>query len=141
MGERLTIMVIEDNLAVVELYRITLEHQGHKVVFTAESGAMVESAIAENRLPEADLAVVDHQLIGAVKGLDVARLILHTFPRTKILMATGEDSIKKQALESGFLVLIKPFSMSAFNEVLGGIRPLHPEALPIGREIIQGAER
>jgi hypothetical protein len=55
-----------------------------------------------------------------------------------VLMATGEDSITRDALGLGFLILVKPFAMSALNRMLEDILPLLPEkALPIAETVSQ----
>jgi DNA-binding NtrC family response regulator len=138
MGDTPSVMLVEDDLAIYDLYLQNLERRGHKIVFAAESGEQVAEAIAENTLPEADLAVVDYRLEGRMNGLDVAKLILQENPRTKVLMATWEDSITRDALGLGFLILVKPFAMSALNRMLEDILPLLPEkALPIAETVSQ----
>jgi CheY-like chemotaxis protein len=107
----LEVAIVEDDVNLCNLYKLILARNGHKATIVAHSGGEIKKAIEENKLQKIDFAIVDYRLDDAMNGLDVARLILESNPRIRIVIASAEDSITKQVEAAGFKLLRKPFSV------------------------------
>jgi len=110
-GSGLEVAIVEDDVNLCNLYKLILARNGHRVTIVAHSGEEIKKAIEENKLQKIDFAIVDYRLGNGMNGLEVAHLILESNPRTRIVIATAEDSIKKQVEAAGLKLLTKPFSV------------------------------
>ena len=97
MNQALSILLVEDDATLKEMYQIRLEQEGFKVV-EVDTGEEALSAIAQNKF---DLVLLDIMLPG-ISGLDVLSK-LRTEEATKDLpiiilsaLATDEDKMRGQ---------------------------------------------
>ncbi len=77
-----------------------------RTIFSEDDGFSVatEVASAEEALEvvgreRPDLIVLDHNLNGALTGLDAAPMLKHKLPKAKIILFTGADDIRERALD------------------------------------------
>lgn len=126
-GSKLQILVVEDELALVEILRYNLEKEGFGVVVAADGEAALE-AIADHK---PDLVVLDWML-PHVSGLEICRR-LRRRPETRdlpiiMLTARSEEADRVRGLEVGADDYIaKPFSPS---ELIARIRAVLRRAKP-----------
>lgn len=105
------ILVVDDDIAIVELIKINLELVGHEV-FTANDG-IKGFALAQQKVP--DLIILD-VMMPEVDGFTVAQRVRHTekISDVPILMLTalGMMKDKTQGFDSGVDdYLVKPFEL------------------------------
>jgi two-component system phosphate regulon response regulator PhoB len=134
------VLVVEDDVAIQELIRFTLQQAGFAVTAFGEA----ESALAELRNALPDAVMIDWMLPG-MSGLALARR-LREEPRTRplpILMVTarGEEADRVAGLEQGADdYIVKPFSprelVARLNAVLRRRAPELADA-----ELVAGALR
>ena len=61
--------------------------------------ASAEEAVEVVRSDPPDLIVLDHHLNGVLTGLEAAPLLKREAPDARIILFTGEDEIRQQAME------------------------------------------
>ena len=122
-----TILIIEDEAALVELLRYNLEAAGFTVV-AAMTGAAAEAALAEEQF---DIVLLDWML-PEITGIELCRRIrLRSETRTLpiiMLTARGEEADRIRGLATGADdYVVKPFSV---NEVVARVKALLRRASP-----------
>ena len=121
----MTILIADDEPAIVDLVRFTLEDAHVQIVDAADGAAAVELA----RRERPDVALLDVQM-PRLDGLDVCRQLrgLPECAHTRIVMLTAaaQATDRRRGLEAGAdHYLTKPFSPLA---LLTLVRALVPEA-------------
>ncbi len=106
-----TILVIEDDTAVRGLFQAVLQSAGHTVLLAAtavEAGEVLRGSAIEMVIMDLDLP--------QGSGLEVISLLLHDFPRTKVLAVAGEtnayDPLHVGSCLDAVEVLPKPLGVS-----------------------------
>lgn len=109
MGDRPTILVVDDEAMLRSIFADLLAHEGYACVTAAN--AIDALQIIEANLIELDLLVTDIRMPGALNGLDLANKVRELQPRTSILLISGfaDDPLTKKAEERGYRILAKPF--------------------------------
>ena len=104
-GERLDILVVDDQADVRETIRLTLEEDGHRVE-AAESGAEALEKMAARAFA---LAVVDFAMPG-MNGAELIAAARPLYPDMRFLIVTGYlDSEAVEVAAPGTAILAKPF--------------------------------
>jgi len=121
----MTILIADDEPAIVDLVRFTLEDPHVQIVDAADGAAAVELA----RRERPDVALLDVQM-PRLNGLDVCRQLrqMPECAQTRIVMLTAaaQAADRRRGLEAGANhYLTKPFSPLA---LLTLVRSLVPEA-------------
>jgi two-component system, OmpR family, phosphate regulon response regulator PhoB len=122
-----SILIVEDEAALVELLRYNFEAAGYSVR-VATTGAAADEALAEFRF---DLVLLDWML-PEISGIELCRRIRQR-PETAnlpiiMLTARGEESDRIRGLSTGADdYVVKPFSI---NEVLARVKALLRRATP-----------
>jgi two-component system, OmpR family, phosphate regulon response regulator PhoB len=122
-----SILLVEDETALVELLRYNLETVGY-AVRVALTGAAAEAALAEEQF---DLVLLDWML-PEVSGIELCRRIRQRPESRKLpilmLTARGEEADRIRGLSTGADdYVVKPFSI---NEVLARVKALLRRATP-----------
>ncbi|MHB1907950.1 MAG: response regulator [Nitrososphaerales archaeon] len=113
------IAIIEDVESLSQLYAKTLEFKGHKVVARANSAEeFLELAREKGFLDSVEIAIIDYRL-GMMNGFELAKIILARNPSIRIIFASAEESIEKEARAAGFSYLKKPFTMKMLVDEIG----------------------
>jgi DNA-binding NtrC family response regulator len=80
------VLLIDDDVDLVEMYRLVLTHRGHTVQ-TAYSAADARKVLASAGRP--DIAVLDVMMESQTAGIELAREIHATYPDLPMLMPSG----------------------------------------------------
>jgi DNA-binding NtrC family response regulator len=104
------ILIIDDEAAILNLMAKSCRQQGHEVtaVQTGRDGIQALDTI------QPDMMIVD-LLIGDMNGLDIIRYSEENYPKTQVIMVTGNGSIETavEAMRLGaFDYLTKPFELA-----------------------------
>ena len=108
------IMIIEDELDILSLFKDYLGSKGYEVLATSTvaNGILDEY---DGLLP--DILILDYKLPGEINGLDAARIILQKHSDAHIILITAYDVIRKEINKDPFLsnkqifLLIKPIRL------------------------------
>ena len=105
-----SVLIVDDELFIVELYRDILQLRGYRVVGTAFDG---EEALRKyndsNEKP--DVVIMDHRM-PVMNGVEATREIMRLNPNQKIIFVSADILVEKEAREAGASEFLpKPFRM------------------------------
>ncbi len=102
------ILIIDDEMDILTLFKDVLESMGHRVEIAIDGEMGLEKFKEEKNF---DLVVMDYRMYGK-DGLQISRSILEVDENAKILFASADGSIKEKALHMGAVgFLLKPFDV------------------------------
>ncbi len=116
----LSIMVVDDEEFLHELYIKLLDLKGYRVVASALNG---EEAVSKFRGMDdrPDLVLMDHRM-PVKNGLDAMREILEIDPDAQVVFLTADASVAEQAMELGAAdIILKPFRMDLLHKTVDDI--------------------
>ena len=108
-AKRATLMIVDDDPAVLETLELALTWKGYDVV-TAESG---EAAASAARTVDVDLVLTDLRM-GEMNGLQTMLAIKALKPNVRVMIVTGFASAAMEAelMEAGaYAIVTKPFAL------------------------------
>ena len=101
------ILIIDDEVDILTLFKDVLESMGHKVEIAIDG----ESGLEKFRKSNFDLVVMDYRMHGK-DGLQVSKNIWNMDKNIKILFTSADSSIKKKTIDMGAVgFLLKPFDI------------------------------
>ena len=106
-----TILLVEDDKAILNLGRMMLERLGYRVLTAGTPGKAIE--LAEEHAGEIDLVVTDVVMPG-MTGSDLCKRLLSLYPNLKRLFMSGYTAnviAHHGILEEGVCFIQKPFSL------------------------------
>lgn len=128
-GGAATILVIEDEEAVQQVFRTTLDRMGYRVL-TASTGRDALD-LAEGFPEFIDLAILDI-LLPDMDGRSLYPLLLEARPGLKVMVSSGYalEGPAQEILDAGAQAFLpKPFSLSKFREALQDVLGYAPPLL------------
>ncbi|MGB2582342.1 MAG: response regulator, partial [Thermoplasmata archaeon] len=118
MMSRFSILVVEDEAAFYEIYKVVFSLIGVELVGWAYSG---EEALAKFRELDTcpDLVVMDYRLPG-MNGIETMTALTQINPEVRTLFVSADGSIEGDAISGGAIgFLQKPFELKAFVAAIG----------------------
>lgn len=110
-----SVMIVDDELFIVELYRDILQLRGYKVVGTAfdgEEAVKRYGAAAE----KPDIIIMDHRM-PVMNGVEATKEIIRSNPAQKIIFVSADVLIEADARNAGAVEFLpKPFRMDDLIE-------------------------
>lgn len=130
------LLIVEDDEDLAERIETWLEHEGHSPIMAIDG----ESAIEKLDQRDFDLLILDWDLPGSIKGIDVCKHYRQSGGLAPILMMTGRKDIqdKSEGFESGADdYLTKPFHLKELSLRVRALARRAPAApAPVGKEIL-----
>ena len=112
----MTILVIEDDPAILTLVERLLTSRGHTVLAASDSSQASEAV--RQHAPPLDMLLAD-LVLASGSGLDYARSMKKTFPQLKVAFMTGWVHRAPAAQRSGLgPILRKPFTAQELFTVI-----------------------
>ena len=111
------IMIVDDELELLSLYKEMIEIFGHEIVSSTTNG---DEALKEYRKldQKPDLIILDHRM-PVRNGLETASEILNMDPEMKIIFVSADPSVRKAALDMGAIhFLEKPFVLKTLKDII-----------------------
>jgi two-component system chemotaxis response regulator CheY len=105
-----SVLIVDDELFIVELYRDILQLRGYRVVGTAFDG---EEALRKynDSSEKPDVVIMDHRM-PVMNGVEATREIMRLNPHQKIIFVSADVLVEKEAREAGASEFLpKPFRM------------------------------
>lgn len=117
-----TVMIVDDEMFIVELYRDILQLRGYKVVGTAFDGE--EAVRRYSTSPEKpDVILMDHRM-PVMNGVEATKEIIRMNPKQKIIFVSADVLVEREAREAGAAEFLpKPFRMDDLLEKIEKIAP------------------
>jgi len=110
------ILIVEDDIFLVELYRMVLEHAGFEIVGSATNGAIALDWIDKNHI-KPDIVLMDYRM-PVKNGLETAKEIRARKVGSHIILATADHSIVGNVNPADVdMVMEKPFPMDELINV------------------------
>ena len=109
------IMIIEDELDILLLYKDYLNKRGFSVLATSTTA---NEALKDYESFNPNLIVFDYNLPGKTNGLEASRQILKKYPYVPIIIITAFDTVQNQLSDDPFFVdkniilLTKPIKLN-----------------------------
>jgi two-component system chemotaxis response regulator CheY len=110
-----SVLIVDDELFIVELYRDILQLRGYRVTGTAFDG---EEAIKKYGSSEEkpDVIIMDHRM-PVMNGVDATKEIIKMNPNQKVIFVSADVLVEKEARDAGAVdFLPKPFRMDDLIE-------------------------
>ena len=114
-NKNIKIMIIEDELDILLLYKDYLINKGFSVLATSTT-ANEALKDYENFYP--NLIILDYHLPGKTNGLEASRQILKKNPNVPIIIVTAFDTVKTELSQDRFftdkhiILLLKPIKLN-----------------------------
>lgn len=103
------ILIVEDNQIIGEVAEQMLKDLGYTAKWVTNAGSALEMlACPENPF---DLVFSDIRMPGNMNGIDLAKEVARRWPRISILLTTGYSDVLADAMDNGFELLRKPYSV------------------------------
>lgn len=110
-----SVMIVDDELFIVELYRDILQLRGYRVVGTAFDG---EEAVKKYgaSADKPDIIIMDHRM-PVMNGVEATKEIIKGNPKQKIIFVSADVLIEGDARDAGAIEFLpKPFRMDDLIE-------------------------
>ena len=110
-----SVLIVDDEMFIVELYRDILQLRGYKVVGTAFDGEeALKKYSSANDKP--DVIIMDHRM-PVMNGVQATKEILKMNPRQKVIFVSADVLVEKEARDAGAVEFLpKPFRMDDLIE-------------------------
>jgi DNA-binding NtrC family response regulator len=116
-----TIMILDDEEDILNLYSDYLSSKGHRVLKTYVNA---DTILDDIDIEFPDLYIIDYRLLGNMNGIEVAWEILKKFPTACIVFITGvellDQEISKHEIfcDKNIDVLLKPVKLNRIQDSL-----------------------
>ncbi|MEJ7642573.1 MAG: response regulator [Candidatus Nitrosocosmicus sp.] len=88
-GNRIKVIIIEDEQDLLYLYREFLLMKGYSIIFTDTDTTNI---LNEYKKYKPDVIIIDYNLLDIKKDVEISKKILNNFPNTSILMISDMAS-------------------------------------------------
>jgi DNA-binding NtrC family response regulator len=116
-----TIMILDDEEDILNLYSDYLCSMGHRVIRTYVNA---DTILEDINIEPPDVYIIDYRLLGNMNGIEVAIEILNKFPSACIIFITAFEFVKKEISQRDIFqdknidVLIKPVKLNAIHNTI-----------------------
>jgi two-component system, chemotaxis family, chemotaxis protein CheY len=110
-----SVLIVDDELFIVELYRDILQLRGYRVIGTAFDG---EEALKKYGTisEKPDVIIMDHRM-PIMNGVEATKQIMKMNPKQKVIFVSADVLVEKEAREAGAIEFLpKPFRMDDLIE-------------------------
>jgi DNA-binding NtrC family response regulator len=120
-AKKYTIMILDDEEDILNLYSDYLSSKGHRVLKTYVNA---DTILDDIDIEFPDLYIIDYRLLGNMNGIEVAIEILKKFPSACIVFITGvellDQEISKHEIfcDKNIDVLLKPVKLNRIQDSL-----------------------
>ena len=110
------IAIVDDKEDLCEVFSMLVKSLGHHPEFVAHEGNEIVQAVLEDSI-HPDLILMDYRM-PTMNGMQAAEKILRVRPEIKIIIATADESVKRDVISAGLFFIQKPFSISALANTM-----------------------
>lgn len=98
---KINVFIVDDDKDILRLYSLHFELNGLNVVGKANNGIEAVEKLA-NTIIKPDVIIMDYHM-PKINGLDASKKILKIDQSFKIIMISGDSSIREKALSNGII--------------------------------------
>ncbi|MDW0120410.1 MAG: response regulator [Nitrososphaeraceae archaeon] len=116
-----TIMILDDEEDILNLYSDYLTSMGHRVIRTYVNA---DTILEDINIEPPDVYIIDYRLLGNMNGIEVAIEILNKLPSARIIFITAFEFVQKEISKRDIFkdknmdVLIKPVKLNAIQNTI-----------------------
>jgi len=117
-----SVLIVDDELFIVELYRDILQLRGYRVVGTAFDG---EEALRKyhTSTDKPDVIIMDHRM-PVMNGVEATKEIIRMNPAQKVIFVSADILVEREAKDAGAREFLpKPFRMDDLIEKMERLSP------------------
>lgn len=111
-----SIAIVDDEEELCSLFAMLVKRMGYHPACVAHDGDEIVRFVLEDSI-QPDLILMDYRM-PRMNGMQAAERILRVRPQTKIIIATADDSVRRDAISAGLFFIQKPFSISALARAI-----------------------
>src|SRR5688572_26783871 len=116
------VMIIEDEIDILLLYKDYLNNKGFSVQATSTTA---NEALKDYETFFPNMLILDYNLPGKLSGLEAAKQILKKYPDAPIIIVTACESVRSELSNDEFLsdkniiLLLKPIKLQVLEYKIG----------------------
>ena len=115
-----SVLIVDDELFIVELYRDILQLRGYRIVGTAFDGEEAVRRYNDSQ-EKPDVVIMDHRM-PVMNGVEATKEIIRLNPTQKVIFVSADVLVEKEAREAGASeFLSKPFRMDDLIEKMARV--------------------
>jgi two-component system chemotaxis response regulator CheY len=115
-----SVLIVDDELFIVELYRDILQLRGYRIVGTAFDGEEAVRRYNDSQ-EKPDVVIMDHRM-PVMNGVEATKEIIRINPTQKVIFVSADVLVEKEAREAGASeFLSKPFRMDDLIEKMARV--------------------
>jgi CheY-like chemotaxis protein len=111
-----SIAIVDDEDDLRSLFSRLVKGLGYHLACVANDGDEIVQLVLEDSI-HPDLILMDYRM-PTMNGMQAAGKILRVRPEIKIIIDTGDDSVRQDAISAGLFFMLKPFSISALAKTI-----------------------
>ena len=111
-----SIAIVDDEEELCSLFSMLVKSLGYHAECVAYDGDEIVQLVLEDSI-HPDLILMDYRM-PTMNGMQAAERILRVRPEMKIIIATADDSVRRDAISAGLFFIQKPFSISALAKTI-----------------------
>jgi len=111
-----SIAIVDDEKDLCSLFSMLVKSLGYHADCVAHDGDEIVQLVVEDNI-HPDLILMDYRM-PTMNGMQAAEKILLVRPEIKIIIATADDSVRRDAISAGLFFIQKPFSISALAKTI-----------------------
>jgi CheY-like chemotaxis protein len=111
-----SIAIVDDEKELCTLFSMLVRSLGYRAECVAYDGDEIVQLVLEDSI-HPDLILMDYRM-PTMNGLQAAERIRRVRPEMKIIIATADDSVRRDVTAAGIYFLQKPFSISALSRMI-----------------------
>jgi two-component system, cell cycle response regulator CpdR len=125
-----TVMILDDEEDILELYTDYLSRKGHRILHTYVNA---ENILEDIEIQSPEVYIIDYRLPGNMNGIEVAMEILKKFPSARIIFITAFELLEKEITKHDIFydknidVLIKPIKLRELEVSMLNLARKKPE--------------
>ncbi len=100
-SQRIKVFIVDDDKNILRIYSLIFKLNGLKVVGKANNGIEAVKKLS-NSIAKPDIIIMDYHM-PIINGIEASKLILDIDNSFKILMVSGDSSIREEALSNGII--------------------------------------
>jgi len=111
-----SIAIVDDEEDLRSLFSMLVKRLGYHVACVAHDGDEIVQLVLEDSA-HPDLILMDYRM-PTMNGMQAAEKILRMRPEIKVIIATADQSVRRDVISAGLFLLQKPFSISAVAKTI-----------------------
>ena len=116
--EKKKVMIIEDEIDILLLYKDYLNNKGFSIQATSTTA---NEALKDYETFFPNILILDYNLPGKLSGLEAAKQILKKYPNAPIIIVTAYESVRSELSNDEFfsdkniILLLKPIKLQVLE--------------------------